>query len=167
MPPRKRAAKPTTTAAPEAIETESENTIMSDTQTTEVQDGNAESTTETEGTQAEAGTVDAGHTFNPGDTASVIRGKLRGRKGQILAYSASEQTYAINLDGGTLATVNAKNLKAPADTTVSVSALVSTLVEFGAEAGSTDEDAVIRFANALDAKVPGVSVKLHEALAAR
>lgn len=164
MPPRKRAAKPVTTEAPKATETESENTTMSDTQATEVQDENAEGT---EPTQAEAGTVDAGHTFNQGDTATVIRGKLRGRKGQILKYNPAGETYAIELDGGDLAVVNAKNLKAPVDSTVSVSALVSALAEFGAQAGSVDEDSAIRLANALDAKVPGVSVKLHEALAAR
>lgn len=112
-----------------------------------------------EGTEAEAGTVEAGHTFNVGDEARVVRGKLRGQNGKILAYSATDKTYAINLDSGTLATVNAANLKAPADSTVSVRALVSALADF------QDRDAAIRLAAHLDATVPGVSGKFNEATA--
>jgi|ERR1041384_5441360 hypothetical protein len=157
MPPRKRAAKPAT--KPETAPVQEDTVTDTDT-TTEIQGETTEG-------QAEAGTVDGGHTFNQGDTASVIRGKLRGRKGTILKHNPTAETYAVELEDGTLAVVNAKNLKAPQDSTVSVSALVSALASFGAEAGSSDEDAAIRLANALDATVPGVSVKLHEALAAR
>lgn len=132
---------------------------MTDTQTEAPE--NTE-TPDTENTEPEAGTEAAGHKFNTGDEATVIRGKLRGRKGVIMAYSEADQTYAVTLDGGTLAVVNAKNLKAPVDSTVSVKAIVSALAEFGQT--PEDRDAANRLAAALDAVVPGVSVKLNEAM---
>jgi hypothetical protein len=114
-----------------------------------------------EGTEAEAGTAEAGHTFNVGDEARVIRGKLRGQNGKILAYSATDKTYAISLESGTLATVNAANLKAPADSTVSISALVGILHGFP----FADSEDAVKLAAALDAVAPGVSTKLAEASA--
>lgn len=117
--------------------------------------------TQTEGQEPEAGTAEAGHTFNVGDEARVIRGKLRGQNGKILAYSKTDNTYAITLESGTLATVNAGNLKAPADSTVSVTALVGVLSSFQ----FADADEATRLAAALDAVAPGVSAKLNEASA--
>ena len=115
----------------------------------------------TDATEPEAGTAEAGHTFNVGDIARVIRGKLRGQNGKILAYSATDKTYAITLESGTLATVNAANLKAPADSTVSISALVGILHGFP----FADSEDAVKLAAALDAVAPGVSTKLAEASA--
>jgi hypothetical protein len=139
---------------------ESENTTVSQDEI------NPDATAETAGTEAEAGTAEGGHTFNVGDEASVIRGKLRGRKGSILKYNATDKTYAVELEDGTLAVLNAGNLKAPVDSTVSVRALVSTLAGFGQEAGTADRDAVVRIAAMLDSVAPGTSVKLAEAFSA-
>lgn len=129
---------------------------MSDTMSETEQDAQTEDTQE-----VEPGTVNGGHSFNVGDEASVIRGKLRGRKGNILAFNPGDKTYAITLDGGTLAVVNAANLKAPQDSTVSVQALVSVLRDFRSE----DEGLITRLASALDAVTPGISAKLNEATA--
>jgi hypothetical protein len=138
---------------------------------TQTVDQNTEASTEAQDNETnpavEAGTAEGGHTFNVGDSASVIRGKLRGRKGQVIAFNEGDKTYAVKLEDGTLAVLNAGNLKAPVDSTVSVRALVEVLATFGGQAGSPDEDAAIRLANALDTAIPGVSVKLHEALSAR
>jgi hypothetical protein len=119
---------------------------------------------QTEATEDEAPATN--HTFNIGDEATVIRGKLRGRKGAILAYNEGDKTYAITLDGGTLAVVNAGNLKPPVDSTVSVRAIVAALAGFGQEAGSADRDAVVRLAAMLDEVAPGTSAKLTEAFSA-
>jgi hypothetical protein len=128
------------------------------TEATEAQDENT-------ATEAEAGTTEGGHTFNQGDEATVIRGKLRGRKGTILKHNPTAETYAVELEDGTLAVVNAKNLKAPQDSTISVRALVTVLAGFGQSAGSPDHDAAVRIAAMLDEVSPGTSVKLNEALA--
>lgn len=127
---------------------------------------NTEATEVTENETPEAGTEAAGHKFNVGDEATVIRGKLRGRKGQIIAHNEADGTYAVTLDGGTLAVVNAGNLKAPQDSTISVAALVKALHGFGQEAGTPDRDAAVRLAAMLDEAAPGVSVKLNEAFSA-
>jgi hypothetical protein len=146
-----RAEAPATTAETASVQ---EDTNMSDINET------PENAT-AEGTEAEAGTAEAGHTFNIGDEARVIRGKLRGRNGKILAFNEADKTYAITLDGGTLAVVNAGNLKAPADSTVSIAALVGVLHGFP----FSHPDDAQRFASALDAVAPGVSAKLNEASA--
>lgn len=123
--------------------------------------------TEAQETEApEAGTEAAGHKFNVGDEATVIRGKLRGRKGEIIAFNEADGTYAVRLDGGTLSVVNSGNLKAPQDSTVSVKALVNALAGFGQEAGTPDRDAAVRLAAMLDEVAPGTSVKLNEAFGA-
>ncbi len=114
----------------------------------------------------EAGTTEGGHTFNQGDEATVIRGKLRGRKGSILKHNATAGTYAVELEDGTLAVVNAGNLKAPVDSTVSVRAIVAALAGFGQEAGTPDRDAAVRLAAMLDEVAPGTSAKLNEAFSA-
>ena len=124
-----------------------------------------EGTENTEGTEPEAGTEATNHTFNVGDEASVIRGKLRGRKGEIIAFNEGDKTYAVKLEDGTLAVLNAGNLKAPVDSTVSVRALVAVLAGFGQEAGTADRDAAVRIAAMLDSVAPGTSVKLNEAYA--
>lgn len=117
--------------------------------------------------EAQEGTVAGGHKFNIGDEATVIRGKLRGRKGQIISYDQGEDKYALTMaDNGQLTVVNAANLKAPQDSTVSVAALVKALHGFGQEAGSADRDAAVRLAAMLDEVTPGVSVKLNEAFGA-
>lgn len=113
----------------------------------------------------EAGTAEGGHTFNVGDEASVIRGKLRGRKGEVIAFNEGDKTYAVKLEDGTLAVLNAGNLKAPVDSTVSVRALVGVLAGFGQSIGSPDHDAAVRIAAMLDEVAPGTSTKLNEALA--
>lgn len=115
--------------------------------------------TDTETTEAQEGTAEAGHTFNVGDVARVIRGKLRGQNGKIIAFNEADKTYAITLDSGTLAVVNAANLKAPADSTVSVAAIVAAV-----KATLSPEDAV-RLAAALDEYTPGFSAKYNEATA--
>jgi hypothetical protein len=137
-------------------------------QTAPVQEDTVSDINETEATegQAEAGTTEGGHTFNQGDEATVIRGKLRGRKGSILKHNATAGTYAVELEDGTLAVVNAGNLKAPVDSTISVRALVAALAGFGQAADSPDRDAVIRLAAMLDEVSPGTSVKLNEAFSA-
>lgn len=117
--------------------------------------------TETEQTETQDGTADGGHTFNVNDTVRVVRGKLRTRTGKILAYSEKDNTYSVFLDDGTLAVLNAGNLKAPADSTVSVAALVYVLGSFQ----FADADEANRLAAALDAVAPGVSAKLNEASA--
>jgi hypothetical protein len=143
------------TEAPAAAETAS---VQEDT-VTDIDTTNENETAE--GTEAQEGTAEAGHTFNIGDEARVIRGKLRGRNGKILAFNEADKTYAITLDGGTLAVVNAGNLKAPADSTVSIAALVGVLHGFP----FSHPDDAQRFASALDAVAPGVSAKLNEASA--
>lgn len=137
-------------------------------QTAQTEDQTVSDINETPDTEdtTEAGTEAAGHKFNVGDEATVIRGKFRGRKGEIIAHTESDNTYAVRLDGGTLSVLNAGNLKAPQDSTVSVSALVKALHGFGQEAGPADRDAAIRLAAMLDEAVPGVSVKLNEAFSA-
>lgn len=130
---------------------------MNENETVETQNETAEDAQVTE-----AGTEDSGHVFNVGDTATVIRGKLRGRKGEVVRHNAAQATYAVELEDGTLAVINAKNLKAPVDSTISVRALVGVLAMFR---GGQDEDAVIRIAAQLDSVAPEVSVKLNEALA--
>jgi hypothetical protein len=115
----------------------------------------------TEGQEAEAGTVAAGHKFNVGDEATVIRGKLRGRKGSILKHNPNADTYAVELEDGTLAVVNAANLKAPVDSTVSVKALVSALAGLQAD----DPTTTARVAALIDTVAPGFSAKLAESTA--
>jgi hypothetical protein len=148
MPPRKRAAKPATETAP----------VQEDTMT-DVKENNTDEATEA--TEVMEGTAEAGHTFNVGDEARVVRGKLRGRNGKILAFNQGDKTYAITLEDGTLAVVNAGNLKAPADSTVSIAALVGVLHGFP----FASPDDAVRFAAALDEVAPGVSAKLSEASA--
>lgn len=141
------------TEAPEA-QTAQENETMSDTQT-DTQENPA----------TEAGTAEGGHKFNVGDTATVIRGKLRGQKGEILTYDQAGDQYAVKLESGTLAVLNGGNLKAPVDSTISVRSLVGVLAGFGQSVGSPDHDAAVRIAAMLDEVAPGTSVKLNEALA--
>lgn len=119
---------------------------------------NTEMTTNTE-VQDETGTAEGGHKFNEGDEATVIRGRLRTRKGTILKYNPSTDTYAVQLLDGdkALAVINAGNLKAPAESTVSVQAVVRVLAAF------EDQDAALRLAAALDEVAPGTSIKLNEA----
>jgi len=138
-------------------------------QTAQTEDTTVTNVTETQETadEAQEGTVAGGHKFNLGDEATVIRGKLRGRKGEIISYDESEDKYALKMsDNGQLTVVNAANLKAPQDSTVSVAALVKALHGFGQEAGSADRDAAVRLAAMLDEITPGVSVKLNEAFGA-
>jgi hypothetical protein len=115
----------------------------------------------TEGQEDETGTANGGHQFNIGDAARVIRGKLRGRNGKILAHNEADKTYAITLEDGTLAVVNAGNLKAPADSTVSVQALVGVLGQLQAD----DPTTTARVAALIDSVSPGFSTKLAEATA--
>lgn len=122
--------------------------------------------TEAQNETPEAGTADAGHTFNVGDTATVVRGKFRGQAGEIVSFSPSDNQYAVRLESGTLTVLNAGNLKAPVDSTVSVRALVGVLVGFGQEAGTPDRDAAVRIAAMLDEVAPGTSAKFNEALSA-
>lgn len=114
----------------------------------------------------EAGTADGGHKFNVGDTATVVRGKFRGQAGTIVSFSESDNQYAVRLESGTLTVLNAANLKAPVDSTISTRALVAVLAGFGQSAGSPDHDAALRIAAMLDEVAPGTSVKLNEALSA-
>lgn len=129
-----------------------------------VTDVNTDETTEgqTEGQEPEAGTEAAGHKFNVGDEARVIRGKLRGRNGKIIAFNEANKTYAITLEDGTLSVVNAANLKAPADSTVSVQALVGVLAQLQAD----DPTTTARVAALIDSVSPGFSAKLAEHTAA-
>ena len=60
--------------------------------------------------------------------------------------------------------LNAGNLKAPADTTISVRALVAAMVKV-ADSGEED-DIMIRLANSLDTEGLSVSTQLNEALSA-
>lgn len=122
--------------------------------------------TEAQNETPEAGTADAGHKFNIGDTATVVRGKFRGQAGEIVSFSPADNQYAVKLESGTLAVVNSTNLKAPVDSTISVRALVAALAGFGQSIGSPDHDAAIRLAAMLDEAAPGTSVKLNEALSA-
>lgn len=138
-----RAEAPATTAETASVQEDTVTDINETAETTEVQEGTAE----------------AGHTFNVGDVARVIRGKLRGQNGKIIAFNEADKTYAITLDSGTLAVVNAANLKAPADSTVSVAAIVAAV-----KATLSPEDAV-RLAAALDEYTPGFSAKYNEATA--
>lgn len=148
MATRKRAAKPATETAPVQEDT------VTDINETETVDA-------TEGQEPQEGTADAGHTFNVGDVARVIRGKLRGQNGKIIAFNEGDKTYAITLESGTLAVVNAANLKAPADSTVSIQALVKVLSSFQ----FADPSEAVRLASALDEFAPGTSAKLNEATA--
>lgn len=145
--------------ATEATATAETASVQEDTNMSDINEATENETTDA--TEPEAGTAEAGHTFNTGDEARVIRGKLRGQNGKILAYSATDKTYAVMLDSGTLATLNAGNLKAPADSTVSIAALVGVLHGFQ----FSDSADAVRFAAALDAVAPGVSAKLNEASA--
>jgi hypothetical protein len=146
----------------------SERNTMSETQVLDAPTDNTDAVQEFDGTDTNTDTdTDEGngpvrHVFNVGDQATVVRGKLRGRRGVILRRNAVDETYAMELDGGTLAIVNAKNLKPPVDSTISMRALVSVLAEFAAH----EPDTAVRLASALDAIAPEVSVKLNEALAA-
>ena len=151
-----RAAKATATAETAPVQEDTNMSDINETQDTPTENPDAEGT---EGQEPEAGTEAAGHVFNVGDEARVVRGKLRTQHGQIIAYNEADKTYAIKLASGTLAVVNAANLKAPQDSTVSVRALVAALASF------EDRDAAVRLAAALDATVPGVSAKLNEATA--
>lgn len=130
---------------------------------TEIQDTENVNPDSVENPEPEAGTADGGHKFNIGDTASVVRGKLRGQTGEIISYDKAGDQYAVKLESGSLAVLNGGNLKAPKDSTISVRALVSALAGFGQEAGTADRDAAVRLATMLDEVAPGTSVKLNEA----
>jgi hypothetical protein len=146
---RRRATKATAQTAETATVQEDTVTDINETNATEDQ---------TEGQEPEAGTVAAGHVFNVGDKARVIRGKLRGQNGKIIAFNEADKTYAITLDSGTLAVVNAGNLKAPADSTLSVQALVGVLAKLQAD----DPTTTARVAALVDEVSPGFSAKLAE-----
>lgn len=115
----------------------------------------------TDATEAETTEATAKHTFNVGDQANVVRGKHRGLKGSILKHNVAGKTYAVELEDGSLIVVNAGNLKPPADSTVSVAALVSVLAAFQA----TDPDVTQRLVGALEGVTPGIAGKLAEATA--
>jgi ribosomal protein L24 len=143
-----------TKAAEAPAETTAETATVQEDTMTDVQDRTEDQTAQ----EPEAGTVEAGHTFNIGDKARVIRGKLRGQNGKIIAFNEADKTYAITLDSGTLAVVNAGNLKAPADSTVSVQALVAALATLQAD----DPTTTARVAALIDSVSPGFSAKLAE-----
>jgi hypothetical protein len=100
--------------------------------------------------------------FKANDPIVVKRGKLARRTGSVLKYSPQDQTYALTLDDGTLAVVNATNVKAPEGSSISVHDLASVLARF-----RDDETRPTAWAIAkdLDEVSPGISGKLEEAWA--
>lgn len=114
-----------------------------------------------EGAETESNAQTVTHVFNPGDVATVVRGKYRQQKMTVVMFSAEDKTYAGKLENGTLIVVNGTNLKPPADSTISISALVGVLAKF--QEGPESDQLVQRIAAALDEVAPEVSIKLNEA----
>jgi ribosomal protein L24 len=69
--------------------------------------------------------------FQVGDKVTVMRGKLKGGRAEILSPADPEGQYAVRMDTGALAVLNAVNLKAPAESTIGeakLAAEISTLI---------------------------------------
>ncbi len=109
--------------------------------------------------EVSAKTSAEGDKFNEGDHVGVTRGKLRGQRGRVISYDPDANQYAVKLESGTLVVLNAASVKAPADSTVSVRALVRVLAAFQ----DTDLEVVSRLAAALEPVAPGISAKLNKA----
>lgn len=103
------------------------------------------------------------HIFNPGDVATVVRGKFRQQKFTILKYSEAKGQYTGELEDGGFTVLNATNLKPPTDSTVSVAAVVDVVAKLQQDPETADF--AQRLALAMDEIVPEFSVKLNEATA--
>lgn len=116
-----------------------------------------------EGSEAKTRRSAPVHIFNPGDVATVVRGKYRQQKFTILKYSEAKGQYTGELEDGGFTVLNAANLKPPTDSTVSVTALVDVVAKLQQDPETADF--AQRLALAMDEIVPEFSVKLNEATA--
>jgi hypothetical protein len=100
--------------------------------------------------------------FEVGDKAQVMRGQFRGKSAEILTPADPEQKYAVRFDDGSVAVINAVNLKAPAEGSISAGRLaaeIQTSVN-DAEGNSPLANALQALVSRLEADIPGLGGRI-------
>ena len=100
--------------------------------------------------------------FEIGDKAAVMRGKDRGKSAEILAPADPEGKYAVKLDNGTVAVINAVNLKAPAEGTIGAGKLAAEIQTAvgDIEVTSSAQDILMALVSRLEADIPGLGGRI-------
>jgi hypothetical protein len=100
--------------------------------------------------------------FDTGTKATITRGKYRGKVAEILSAADPEGQHAVKLEDGTVAVVNASNLKAPDEATISEAKLAA---EIQTAAGDESDNpsvlnALAKLVSRLSGDMPGLGARI-------
>jgi hypothetical protein len=102
--------------------------------------------------------------FTTGQTITVMRGKTRGKTAEVIAVDTTNKTYAVRYADGTLGTVNAVNVKAPAEDTIveaKLAAEIQTAVnDAGGDGGWATIESLQALVSRLSSDLPGLGARI-------
>lgn len=100
--------------------------------------------------------------FEIGDHATVMRGKYRGLRAEILTTADADGQYAVKLDNGVLDIQNATNLKAPAEGTIGAGKLAAEISTALGDAQTQDAlDTLQALVSRLEREIPGLGGRVQ------
>lgn len=93
--------------------------------------------------------------FKAGDEITIARGTYRNQTALVVEVSESKEQYAARLADGALVVVNAKNVRVPAEVSISAHDLAEAFNAYAWPAEITE------LLDALEAKVPGITAHVR------